>query len=296
MRNLFPKVLLLGAAATVLTFAACEKAIDDVRETTTSAEDIVIAESAIASAFDVVDDISSTDGRMQKNGSTLLPSGAVVEFTDSSFTDGDGVEFSVDFGAYDANQTINGLLCADGKFRAGKVTITANKPYTELGCVIEATFADGSDAYYIGDGTNMAKVLGALKATRTGTETATLEVIGGKVVYSNGTVEFNSSKTIKRTVGNGQPGSYGDQYEVTGSGDGKNRDGQEFTINITKTLLQKVEDGCASTFVEGVMELKITESGATLKIDFDPEGDGACDRLVRVTLPSGLKKDIQIKN
>lgn len=294
MKKLLYSGLIFGVAAGILTLSACEKALSDVTETTVSGEDAVVAESAIASAFDVVDDIASTDGRMQKNGTTLLPDGVKVVFVDSLFTDNDGVEFYVDFGAYDASKTINGVLCADGKFRAGKFTVTANKPYTELGCIIEAKFEDGADAYYIGDGKTMIKVLANLKATRTGQETATLDITGCKVFTPEGTVEFQSNKQIKRIKGNDQPGSLGDEYEVTGGGSGKNRNGEDFTVNITKTLLQRIEDGCARTFIVGIIELTNTSSNKTMSVDFDPKGDGACDRLIRITLPGGIKKDITI--
>ncbi|TNE79595.1 MAG: hypothetical protein EP332_10515 [Bacteroidetes bacterium] len=294
MKKVLYTGLMFGAAIGLLTFSACEKAISDVTETTVSGEDAVIVESAIASAFDVVDDIASTDGRMQKNGTTLLPDGVDVVFTDSLFTDNDGVEFYVDFGAYDPSKTMNGVLCADGKYRAGKITITANKPYTELGCVIEAKFEDGADAYYIGDGLTMIKVLANLKATRTGQETATLEITGCKVFTPEGTVEFQSNKQIKRIKGNDQPGSLGDEYEVTGNGSGTNRNGEPFTIEITKTLLQRIEDGCSRTFIVGIIELKNTSSNKSMSVDFDPKGDGACDRLIRITLPGGINKDIII--
>lgn len=274
--------------------ASCEKALDDITETTTSAEDLVAAESAMASAFDVVDDISSTDGRVQKAGSTILPDGAIVLFTDSVFTDGDGVDFSVDFGPFNPSAPVNGLLCADGKFRAGRVDISVSTPYTDLGCVMTATFP-ATSSYYVGTGATMTKVLGRLVATRTGAETATLEVIDGRIENEQGTTAFKSIKNFKRTVGAGNSGSYGDEYEVTGNGSGTNHSGEEFEMEITETLVKKVQDGCANTFVTGVIELKNKGSNGVLTIDFDPANDAACDSKVEVTLPGGLKKTFELR-
>jgi hypothetical protein len=279
-------IYLLLVPVSFLLLAGCEKTIDDLKETTVSAEDVAISETAISSAFDVIDDVSSTDGRMQKNASSILPEGVIILFTDSSYDDGNGVSLSIDFGT-------DPILCRDGKTRSGKILVTASKPYTEVGCVIEARFNE-ENAYHVGTGSELLKVLGTITATRTGTESVNIVVANGKISGEKDAVEFFSDRTLTRTSGNDIPGSYGDIYEISGTGGGKNRNGEAFETNITKTLVKKIEDGCANTFVEGVIELKNAGSGRILKIDFDPNNDAACDKLVRITLPGGIKKDLEI--
>lgn len=278
----------------LFSFASCEKALDDISETSTSAEDIAAAETAISSAFDVMDDVSSTDGRVLKNGSSLLPNGAQVVFTDSSFTDGNGVAFYIDFGPYNENAPVNGLLCPDGKFRAGRVEISVSSPYSQIGCVATANFPN-SNAYYVGTGSIMNKVLGTMTATRSASETVKLEIVNAQVITPEGTVTLSSSKEITRTVGSGDIGTLGDEFEITGNGSGINRDNEPFTIEITKTLVKRVEDGCANTFIIGKIELKNDGASSAMMIDFDPDNNGACDNKAEITLPGGIKKEIQIK-
>ena len=296
MKRPFYRIALPIIAGTMLLFTACEKALDNITETTTSAEDLVAAESAMASAFDVVDDIASTDGRVLKGGSTLLPAGAKVVFSDSVFYDGDGVDFTIDFGPYNPNAPVNGLLCADGKFRAGTVQINVNKPYSELSSVVTATFPT-VHPYYVGTGatSTMTKVLGSLVATRTGAETATLEVNNASITNLEGTSTFTSIKNFKRTAGNGDAGCYGDMYEVTGNGSGTNHNGEEYEMEITETLVKKIQDGCANTFVSGVIALKNKGASGVLTIDFDPAKEAACDSQVEVTLPGGVKKTFELR-
>jgi len=274
-----------------LLFISCEKVIDDIAETSVSAEDAVVAETAIASAFDIMDDIASTDGRVQKTGTTLLPIGAELVFTDSLFTDGNGVAFYVNFGPYNANAPVNGLKCADGKFRSGRIDISVSKPYTEVGCVVNAEFPS-ANSYYVGNGTFMSQLLGSLLATRSGSETINVEIQGLQIITREGNISFSSKQDIKRTIGTGNVGTLGDEFEVTGSGNGINRRGEPFDVSITKTLVKRVQDGCSNTFIIGEVEVKNQSATNAMVIDFDPDDDGACDRKVLVTLPSGIKKEI----
>ena len=282
-------------ALAVLGFAGCKKAVEEAKDTVVSAEDNVFAETAMASAFDVIDDVGTTDGKVMKSGSTILPGGAILNFTDSTYSDGDGVEFNVDFGNYDANAAMKGLLCPDGRYRAGKIFISVSDHYLNVGTILTATFNDDASAYYCGNGLSMTKVTGELKVTRSAQNQVKIVVSNGKAVYEQGTVEFHSDRTVTRTVGQGQPGSMGDEYEITGSGGGKNRDGEEYTTSITEKLVKKIQDGCADTFIKGKIELTNTSSGAVLKIDFDPGNNAACDKTVQVTLPNGLKKSVTVK-
>lgn len=295
MKTNYLKIGMWMSLPLLLTFSACEKLINDIKETTTSAEDAVISESALASAFEVIEDIASTDNRLKKNGNPLLPDGAQLIFTDSSFTDGTPVRFYVDFGPMDLNDTINakGLLCADGKYRAGRIEVEVNKPYTEIGCVINAVFPT-SNSYFIGDGWQMNRVTGTLTATRTAVDEINLVIANAIVESKQGSLSFNSEKTIRHIKGQDIPGVIGDEFEISGKGNGKNRNGEDYITTITLPLIKRVEDGCANTFIIGRMELENLSSKRILKIDYDPFNNGVCDKIVRITLPGGVEKDIEV--
>jgi len=292
MKKVVVKLSALTLTLLLVTFFSCKKAENETKETITSAEDNTISESALSTAFDAVDDVSSTDGRTGKTGSTILPSGAVVTFTDSLFNDGDGVDYYIDFGALGSSAP-KGLLCLDGRYRSGKIFISQSKRYFEVGCVVTVIMKDDATAHYVGDGSEMVKLVADVTITRTGASQVTINTANGKAVTSSGTIEFSSNKTITKTVDPG-PGVWGDEYEVTGNGSGKNRNGDAYTWNITKTLTKQLNLGCARTFTKGVIELINTSSNNKLSINFDPFNNGACDRTVEITLPGGIKKTITV--
>lgn len=280
--------------ATSFLFNSCEKLVDDIADTSISAEDAAAAEGAIGSAFDIIDDIASTDARLQKTGTSLLPIGASLVFTDSLFTDGNGVAFYVDFGPYNPNAPVNGIKCPDGKFRAGRIEISVSKPFTEMGCIITAQFPT-SDSYYIGNGTSMAQVIGSLEAVRIGAEKVSLEVKDAEIITKSGTVKLSASHEIKRTIGTGNVGTLDDEFEITGTGSGTNHKGDAFTVLITKTLVKRVANGCANTFIIGEVEIKNVDASSPLILDFDPDNDGACDGKALLTLPGGIQKTITVE-
>jgi hypothetical protein len=58
-------------------------------------------------------------------------------------------------------------------------------------------------------------------------------------------------------------------------------------------LLKKLELGCASTFISGVVTIE-NETGGILILDYDPYNDQACDKVARVTI-NGLSKIIFVR-
>jgi hypothetical protein len=275
----------MAALAILLTtgVTACKKSLKDAAENITSAQDFTSAETEFAGAFDITDDINQSDGKIKKGGSTVLPSGAVFTWVDSLFTDGNGIEYSIDFGLLGSTAP-KGILCGDGKYRAGVLHVKLSDHYLTIGTSV-TVWADGTDNYYSGDGVNMFKVEGTLKVTRTGAEQLTVEVQNGKVTDpTNQVASFNGTKVIRRIAGGGTPGILGDQYEVTGNGGGVNREGEAYNWAITVPLLKKMEAGCAKTFVKGIIEIQNLSAKNSLQVDFDPYNNEACDRIAKAII------------
>lgn len=288
MKKITIKTIALAAITATVGFSSCTKNVEEIKETVAVAEDYAASETAFADAFNVIDDIASTDGRLQKNGSTILPSGAEVVFTDSLFTDGDGVELYIDFGT-----SSQGILCLDGKYRSGRINLTLSDKYGNIGTVATATLT-GTSGFKVGTINKMFTLEGSVKATRTDTEKVRIEVTGGKVTSSEGSQEFYSDKTIERTLDANGPGVLGDEFTITGSGGGKNIDGTEYTVTIKTPLVRKNVDNCSKTFTKGVIELVVKSSGLKSTIDFDPDKDGACDNKIKYTNSKGISQNITI--
>lgn len=268
--------LVVGIA--IISTSACSKFENEVANTTTTAEDITRTETYLASIFNIAEDVASSDGRLNKTGSTLLPSGAKMEFTDSLFTDGDGVEYSIDFGA------LPGVLCLDGVTRAGRINISQTARYSEVNAVAEINILEANN-FYVSTTGGMTKVSGKAIITRLTQNKINLKIQNGKAENSTeGTVSFNSNKDIVHEE-LGADGINDDIFKAYGSGDGVNTKGKNYTWN-TKDSVVKIEKPNCSFPISGVIEL--TTEGSTYKIDFEPDGS-SCDKKVVFTLPNGTK-------
>ncbi len=264
-----------------VTFYSCKKDQAETVQTITSAEDNSTAENEFTSVFDITDDFASNDTRT-RGGNTLLPSGAIVNFTDSSYSDGDGIECTIDFGALKSTLPY-GTLCNDGRYRAGVLHISSTKRYNEIGTVFTVSAADADNFYGGSDGTKMTKLTGTITLTRTSASSINVKVSNATATNSNGTVSWQSDRTITKTVDLGA-GLLGDEFDITGNASGVNRKGESFTITIDQALHKKIQTGCARTFVTGKITLTNTSSGKTIKIDYDPYNDAACDLTAKATI------------
>lgn len=274
--------LMLGMALLATMFmVSCKRDKIEALETITSAEDNSTAESEFTAAFDLGDDVASSDGRLKKAGTSILPSGAVLTITDSSFTDGDGKEFNVDFGPLGTVAPL-GKLCGDGRYRAGKINFTLSAPYLTVGSILTISITD-SDKFFGGNGSQMTQISGTKVITRTQANQFTVAVTSGRATNDNGTVTWAANRTITR-ISDAGPGLLGDVFEISGSASGTNRKGEAFTVTIDVPLKKKVDVGCAQTFVKGKLTLKNTDSGKEIIIDYDPFGNEACDRVAKATI------------
>lgn len=272
--------LLLVAGLLVTAGESC-KAVQDTKESFTSAEDFATAETVFAGTFDMADDVNQTDGKIKKGSSTILPNGAIFTWIDSVM-DSDGIKYTLDFGSL-GTTTPKGLLCGDGKYRAGKLNVSVSKPYLQVGANATVSAAAG-DNYYIGNGLDMFRVEGNLSVTRSAVDSLDIVMTGGKVTNDNGkTATFGGTKAIKRISDGGLAGIWGDVYQVKGNGSGVNVNGENYTWRITTPLLKKMSLGCSRTFVKGVIEVKNDAANNALIVDFDPYTNEACDLAVRVT-------------
>jgi len=113
----------------------------------------------------------------------------------------------------------------------------------------------------------------------------TITVEEGKATWPDGTYATREVNRTREWV------ISEDKWLVNGSAAGTNRDGKEYQMEITKTLVYKRE--CATMRggipVEGTKVL--TVDGKVITIDF---GNGECDKMITVTI-DGVSKEIEIK-
>jgi hypothetical protein len=228
-----------------------------------------------------MEDFVSND-RRTRSGNFLLPSGAIVTFQDSSFSDGNGIECTIDFGPL-KNTDPKGLFCNDGRFRAGVLHLKTNKRFFQDSFICEM-WTDENDKFYAGnDGVNLSNIRGKTTLTKISNNTFTFEVENARLENEKGVSTWQSKRMITKKVDNG-PGAIGDEFEITGEASGVNRKGESFKVTVDKPLYKKIAMGCARTFIDGKISIINTDNDRKIEIDYNPYNNSACDLIAKATI------------
>lgn len=239
-----------------------------------SAEDQLMAENEFTRIYELVEEVAERAVFSGNTQGSILPAAARLNFSDSSYTDGSPVMFTIDFGAMDSLHPA-GLICTDGKYRAGKIHASVSAPRTQIGSVISVSITE-ADGYYSGNGQNMQQYRAEETIEQIDSFTVRLQLSNAGLTNSLGTLRWSSDLSIRKVYDAG-PGWWNDKYEMKGLSSGINVSGSEFEVEITSPLLRDFSPGCYQTFIQGSWILKDAR-GNSLTVDYDAFGDAACDR------------------
>lgn len=161
--------------------------------------------------------------------------------------------------------------------KSGKVIITLTGDPREVGAQKILTFEDLV--------VNGYQIEGTKTYTRTGSNSYTVSLEGGKITTPEGAIITRASSRSKEHVsGQDTEDRSDDVYEITGSSSGVNSDGQSYSKTISSPL---VISGDCIWVTSGVIE-SVVEGGASVSIDF---GDGTCDD-VAIRTEDGISNEI----
>lgn len=171
-------------------------------------------------------------------------------------------------------------LCLDGNYRRGTITVSWTGKYRQTGTIITIGFLN----FYQNDN----KVEGSKVITNGGLnnegKTFFTIVVTGKITNPDGRSHtWNSNRTRTWKAGEGTVNRLDDVYEISGTTSGINRNGLSYIAEITKNL--NVELGCIWRITSGTIQLT-PEGKAIRTVDF---GNGACDRLITITINGKVK-------
>jgi hypothetical protein len=260
--------LVCGIALSGLFFAGCNK---DNKEADQNEEILTVQDNANAEkTFNDVSDIADQAyNSFQATKSTTTDGDIIGECAVVSL---DTITFprtlTIDFG--DTN-----CLCADGRYRRGKILVSFTSHYREEGTVITHTF----DNYFV----NNNQVLGTKIVTNAGRNendhlyfTITVD---GLIIKADGggQVTWVSSRIREWILGEETFDRFDDVYLITGNGSGTMASGKSYTIEITNSLRREI--GCKH-FVSGTFEFK-PEDKPLRVFDY---GEGECDNVATVTV------------
>ena len=271
MKSCINIIVLLTSLAVAFGITSCKKR--KLNKSTITSQDNAIAEMVFNDAFKVTEDAMKENG-LEKSGlalSSAYNACAAVSLTppfgDTTFPK----TLTIDFG------TIN---CEDayGVERRGKVIATTTGYYRDVGTVISIT----TDNYYVND----HKVEGIKTVTNNGLSAAnqtyfTIVISGAVITYPNGDVTSYESNRVRTWVigeaTQGLLGIFDDEYDITGTASGINREGRAYTMTIQSALRVAV---LCRWVKQGVIEIA-PEDLYLRTVDF---GDGTCEREASVTI------------
>ncbi len=284
--------LLVVGSILLLSAQSCLKKNDPVPEDFETGEDVGYTMSLITNINDAALDVAQTLVAPSPSAASLLSPTVAIAYTDSLYSDGDGIEYEVVFGSIDSITLNGGTQCFDERTRAGSFFISQTKPITEMGAVLTLTLSNDNNIHYVGNGNDMIRFNGAVVITRSGAKTFSITTnVDAK--YKTGKVHFESTEERKEVSNTGQ-GIWNAVYEVSGTGKGVTRQGSNFTFFVATVLQKNVQPVCSRTYVQGMIEVKNATENTNVTINFDPQFNKECDRLFAVSLTNGLAKTYKI--
>ncbi|MFZ6002000.1 MAG: hypothetical protein ACOYW3_15920 [Bacteroidota bacterium] len=279
-----------------LTFTSCEDRIDFDSNDSENVEN----EAATDSYFEDTDDMStlavSAEGGAVSGGRDASSGRNGVKPSDLRFT---CATVTFEFASDNSTTTPHGYItidfgtgCTDtrGNVRKGKIKVEfKGRRFLPGGTII--TTLEGYSINGV-----------ALEGVRTVTNIAgstednpkfNITLVGGKATWTvDGTVK-TATREVNRTrewVRATNPAN--DQWIVSGTAAGTNREGRVYEMTITKNLVYKRECALSERVfiaVEGTKELVV--NGKKIVIDY---GTGTCDRLVTITV-NGKSKEVRVR-
>lgn len=185
-------------------------------------------------------------------------SGDTTDANSDKIYDNGPVTFQIDFGSV-------GCVGIDGKIRTGQINITTSKRWSGLGTSDQVT------TNLINYKVNGITYSGTVTITKVDSVTLNTQITSGHCTNGTWNIDWSCNKTLKQIAGySTSSDDTDDAFQITGTTSGKNREGRNFTTNITTPIVKKSNCPYISS---GVLELT-PEGLATRTVDF---GNGTCD-------------------
>lgn len=276
------KVFLICGLVMSSLFGCKQADMAEIKQTAAPAELLINSISELYSTYDVLDDFISNSELLGKKGESLIPNSVLITILDGTYSDGDGVEVSLDFGPL-KQEAPHGVLCKDNKYRAGVIVLRLDKKYSEVDARLEIAF-DSSKPFYSGNGSQMMKFVGGLVVEKLGDNSLFLESEELMLESDDfGAMHFECNNTVVKTVDNGK-GIYDDEITVDGNYQIKDDQGNKFSASIEESLEKDYQAGCIRNIVSGVLNITENYNASSISVDYDVYGDKACDALVEITI------------
>jgi hypothetical protein len=293
--------LAIISVATLFTFTACNNDKDNPGPSNaTQAEEVSTVDNASAEntfddAVDVEDEalkqagvsLNATETNEKSNEKDGVKNWECATITVTLLKEGDitiGRKVVIDFGTEGCK--------IKGKTRKGKIIVTfirskndeISNPFNILDRKVTTTF----DGYQV----EGVKVEGTKEVTTTAanntSRTQTIKVTGAKLTFTDNTFHTWSSNRVRVYTFGTTPLNLEDDFiSVTGTAEGTNRKGVNYSATTTSALIWKVICLKDKVFipVQGTISIKAT-ARPDATVDY---GDGTCDNIFTITVNGQVK-------
>ncbi|HEY0031447.1 MAG TPA: hypothetical protein VGC65_11855 [Bacteroidia bacterium] len=263
MKRILYSSLLFVSAVTALTLNSCKKEEPDTE--TQSAIDNSVCEGEFTTRLGIINGFA-----IKEQGVKSMMSGSPTITIDPADTlNGFPITMILDYGT----GTVDSL---DGKVRKGKIYATFDRSWDTLGAVITVKMVN----YFVAKNTTAAwwkYDCDSLMIIHNAPYSFTNTIVGGKCTSATWNLEWACSRTLTQTEGAGDLNPYNDVFTFTGSASGKNRDGKNYTVNVTVPVVKRAT---CSWIEKGRIDLT-PEGLATRTVDY---GTGTCDSQATLTI------------
>lgn len=232
---------------------------------------------AAVAAFRILSVSHIGEEMVKGKNSGFLTGNTQITQTDSTYADGDGLQYVLDFHT--------GVVCSDGILRKGKLTVDVTD--SALPFFIFQISCKTADSFAISAKTGWEYVVGELKvmSSKSATELAMhLAFVqeNGEILHHDTT---SGTKWLKMQYA--QP-NHGGKIGRTLTGEWTmNYSGNQYVVVISELVNT---GGCHSNWNEGALQV-IPAAGDAFDIDMDPYGNEACDQVFKVTRKVKLIQD-----
>jgi hypothetical protein len=178
---------------------------------------------------------------------------------------------TIDFGP-------TGCLCADGKFRSGKIVIHLTKPIRRPGAVMTITLVD-----FFLNGVSIKGTKVVTNLSMPGQIKFTVQVVGGKVTFPGGRgYAYNSMKYVKQVAGGGTRIIRDDVFSIEGRAKAEFNNGLTINLDTETPLIKKV---VCPWINEGILKIKV--NSRVFLLNFAAPSNGDCDNKALLSWNNG---------
>lgn len=244
-------------------FSSCDEDPEkSLEENIQATGDYILAEISYFDVYNIIDK-AARDSVLWNTGMTYIDSAEILL---KSGNTGISIQYGQD-----------SVLCPDGKYRSGTIDVLMTGDYMDAGTVLTITFDNYHSGGYSIAGTQTITNIGLNAGNEWEVQ---VQVSSGQVSGPDGSVDFNSQKTLAWIQGLDTPEALNDDIYLArtgGSASGSSSDSISFQVSITNDI--RYERAC-QWINSGIFQINLTGLAVSNgTIDF---GDGTCDSRVLI--------------